>query len=195
MAEPLTKRAVVAAARDMIESDGLDALSLRKLAASLGVTAPALYAHVGSKRELLQAVAEDVFTEVLDRFRGIPEGDPLMRIRSMSAQYVSYAREHPHLFRTMFLFRPELTSQPSGRELPLATEAFNFAVGAVGEAIDEGLLDRSDPLMAGLVIWTAVHGVATILLAGPEFGSEIEDELLSAVVDTVLAGMERSGSI
>ncbi len=57
--ETLTGEAVVAAARDQIRTKGLDAVSLRQVGAALGVTAPALYAYVTDKRDLLRAVAED----------------------------------------------------------------------------------------------------------------------------------------
>jgi TetR/AcrR family tetracycline transcriptional repressor len=55
---PLTREAVVTAAVRLLRQDGLDALSLRKLAAELQVSAPTLYWHVRSKRELLDLVAD-----------------------------------------------------------------------------------------------------------------------------------------
>ena len=54
----LHREAIIAAARELIVADGLEALSLRRLAARLGVTAPALYAHVRDKQDLLRAVAQ-----------------------------------------------------------------------------------------------------------------------------------------
>ena len=55
---PLQRETIVEAARDLIITDGLEALSLRRLAGQLGVTAPALYAHVRDKQDLLRALAE-----------------------------------------------------------------------------------------------------------------------------------------
>ena len=56
---PLTREAIIEAARARVVSDGPDGVSLRPLAASLGVTAPALYVYFDSKRALLAAVAAD----------------------------------------------------------------------------------------------------------------------------------------
>lgn len=193
MAVPLTREAVVTQARQMVETEGLEELSLRKLAGRLGVTAPALYAHVGSKAELLRAVAEEAFRELIGRFQVSAGMDPLDRIRTMSAQYVDFARSHPQLFRTMFLFRPDFTAESRGDELALATDTFEFAAGPVHDAVAAGLLGETDPVMASLVFWAAVHGVATVILAGPELGRDVEDAVLTEVVETLLAGMRRSG--
>lgn len=56
----LTKETIVSTAIRLLKQDGLDALSLRKLAAELNVSAPTLYWHIGSKRELLDLVAEEL---------------------------------------------------------------------------------------------------------------------------------------
>lgn len=56
----LTRETIVAAAVRLLQQDGLDALSLRKLAAELDVSAPTLYWHVGSKRELLDLMAAEL---------------------------------------------------------------------------------------------------------------------------------------
>jgi TetR/AcrR family tetracycline transcriptional repressor len=57
---PLTREVIVEAAVRLLKQDGLDALSLRKLAAELNVAAPTLYWHVSNKRELLDLVADEL---------------------------------------------------------------------------------------------------------------------------------------
>ena len=52
---------IVAAAFRQLEADGLDGLTMRRLAAALGVQAPALYWHVGDKAELLGLMARDIY--------------------------------------------------------------------------------------------------------------------------------------
>jgi AcrR family transcriptional regulator len=56
----VTRERIVQAAIKLLKRDGLDALSLRKLATELNVAAPTLYWHVASKRELLDLVAEEL---------------------------------------------------------------------------------------------------------------------------------------
>lgn len=189
----LSREAILDAARDLITANGIEALSLRRIAGSLGVTAPALYAHFPSKYALLQAIAEAEFTELAERLRAIDEADPVERVRRQAWVYVDYARERPQLFRTMFLFQPELTAEPRGHESPLATSTLQEGLSAVDEAITSGAFAPADPLMTGLAMWTATHGIAAVILAGPQLGRDVEDALAARVIETMLAGLQAHG--
>lgn len=187
---PLSREAIVSEARSMVQSGGLEALSLRRLATRLGVTAPALYAHVASKRDLVRAVAEVEFDHLLARFDKIDTTDPLERIRAQSRAYVDHARENPELFQVMFVFPPDLGAAPlpEGVELPAATRAFTTALAAVEEAMDAGVIERADPVLVALTLWTANHGVAMALLLGLALPSDLEDELVAEVTGRLVRG-------
>lgn len=187
---PLQRDAIVAAARALIIADGLEALSLRKLAAELGVTAPALYAHVRDKRDLLRALAEGEFEALVARFDAVVDPDPIARIKGHGRAYVDHARENPELFRVMFLFPPELgpASVPVDVELPGATKAFEAAAGAVEDAIAAGLIASDDPLLVALTLWSGTHGVANVLQLGFGLPPELEDAMIDEVTDRLLAG-------
>jgi AcrR family transcriptional regulator len=189
---PLQRDSIVAAARELIAADGLEALSLRRLGATLGVTAPALYAHVDDKHDLLRAVAEGQFDELLDRYsRTATGGTAIERVRAHCRAYVDLARESPELFRVMFLFPPDLgasTAIPPGEELPAATGAFAVGVAAIAEAIADGDLVAEDPLLAALTLWSGVHGVASVLLLGFGLAPEFEDALVDELISRLLAG-------
>jgi AcrR family transcriptional regulator len=191
----LTRGSILAAARELLVAEGLAAVSLRRLAARLGVTAPALYAHVDSKDDLIGALAEDEFARLIDHIElrtGTAPGaddDPVDRIRVQSRAYVEYALANPTLFQVMFVFRPDTVPQPDAPELPLASKAFAMAAVAVEDAIARRLLRETDSLLASLTIWSAVHGVATVLLASPGFAPDDERALIDSVIDSVVAGL------
>ena len=161
-----------------------------EVAGALGVTAPALYAYVTDKRDLLRGVAELAFGELVERFEALPDADPLARIRAQSHVYIDFAHEQPELFRTMFLFPPELAvSAPIGEELPAATRAFEVPRRAIDDAVAAGLLRDVDPVMAALALWTATHGAAEVLRMGFGFDDEGRRQLVDTVIDTVIAGL------
>src|SRR3954471_10877116 len=62
--EPLNRAKVVTAALALVERHGVEALSMRKLAAELGVEAMSLYNHVKNKDDVLDAIAEVVFAGI-----------------------------------------------------------------------------------------------------------------------------------
>jgi AcrR family transcriptional regulator len=187
---PLSRAAVVAAARNEIRAEGLDKLSFRRIAAVLGVTAPALYAHVQDKRDLLRAVADVEFAELLEAFERIDDEDPLERLRALARVYVERALAQPELFRTMFVFPPDIgLTAATGEELPMATQAFAYAAAPIGAAVADGRLRDDDPALITFVSWTAMHGLATVLTLGFEFDRSTRDLLIDRVLDAVFAGL------
>ena len=186
---PLTRAAVVQAARDLIAADGLEGLSVRRVAAALGVSAPALYAYVENKPDLLRAVAELEFEGLVERFDAVQCADPVDRIRGHIRAYVEHARADPALFEVMFLFRPDWAAQPAVEELPAASKVFTIASAAIEEAMLTDALRAEDPFLVAIALWAAAHGTATVLLAGLNLGTEFEDRVIDTVIDNLVRGL------
>ncbi|MDX6742913.1 TetR/AcrR family transcriptional regulator [Actinocorallia sp. A-T 12471] len=89
----LSRDAIVNAAIDLIERDGVEALSMRKVAARLGVAAMSLYHHVPNKAALVDAVVERVVSD-LD-FADDPAADPRERARGMMRAFRKIAKDRP----------------------------------------------------------------------------------------------------
>lgn len=102
----LTREAVVAAAESVADRSGLAGLSLRAVAAELGVSATAIYNHVRGRDELCDAVADAfVSREVLD---GLPDGlEPLERVRLVARRLHRAGIEHPGLLTAIVGYLPE----------------------------------------------------------------------------------------
>lgn len=150
--EPLSPRAteIVAAARGLLEEEGADALSMRRLAERLGIRAPSIYKHLPDKQALEAALISDGFEEAAARFEEAVRG-PGEPLPALGAAYRSFAREHPHLYRIM-------TERPLPRErLTPGVEERAAAplVAAVGG--DEDL---------ARAVWAFAHGMAVLELNG-----------------------------
>jgi AcrR family transcriptional regulator len=98
----LTREAVIAAARRIADRDGLEKLSMRALAAELGVMPNAIYSHVGSKGELLDALLDSLLGEI-----EAPETDDWRKaLVAVMDSSRSLLVEHPSLI-------PEFLSRPT----------------------------------------------------------------------------------
>src|ERR1700727_2360177 len=73
---PVTREQIVAVALDLLDEAGLDGLTLRQLAARLGIRAPTLYWHVRDKRELLDLLAAVILDQALAGWRAPQPGQP-----------------------------------------------------------------------------------------------------------------------
>jgi TetR/AcrR family transcriptional regulator, tetracycline repressor protein len=89
----LSKTAVIERALQLADADGLDALTIRKLATTLGVTPMALYWHFRSKEELLDALAYQVWSEIDVNVDGVTPWSA--QLRRMLESLVRVLRTHP----------------------------------------------------------------------------------------------------
>lgn len=149
--EPLTPRArqVVAAARELLEEEGLEGLSMRRLADRLGIRAPSIYKHLPDKRALTNALVSAGFEEQAAAFEAaLGAADPLA---AMGASYRAFALAHPHLYRLM-------TTGPLDRG-GLAPGVEDRAAAAVRAALG-GDIDRARAAFA------FAHGMTILELDG-----------------------------
>jgi AcrR family transcriptional regulator len=93
-------REIVGVALELLEEEGADGLSMRRLADRLGIRAPSIYKHVADKHELEAAIISVGFELQADAFAAAVEGtqDPL---RALATAYRRFAGQHPHLYRLM----------------------------------------------------------------------------------------------
>ena len=94
--EPLSRERIVAAAITLVDRDGWEALSMRRLGTELGgFEAMSLYRYFDSKAELVDAVVEGVWSQM-----SLPEDepDPWERLRKLGWSWRSLAHAHPHVF-------------------------------------------------------------------------------------------------
>ena len=180
----LTRDRILEVARATVERDGYEQLSLRRLAASLEVTAPALYDHVDSKSALLRLLADQGFEELASATAS-DAGTPIQRVRERALAYVRFARQHAGLFRLMFMYRPDAVDIDVDNVLPGASRAWDVAVADVSKAIADGDLVDRDPLQLAMILWLSMHGVATVATSAPEVAETVAAE----VIDTMLAGL------
>ncbi|MCK2217348.1 TetR/AcrR family transcriptional regulator C-terminal domain-containing protein [Actinomadura sp. ATCC 31491] len=104
--EPLSRGRIVAAAIDLIEREGADAISMRRIAAELGVGVMSLYNHVPSKDALLNGVAEAVLSEI--EFTDDPDAHWADRVRTQARAFRQIASHYPR--STMLVVSRQLHS-------------------------------------------------------------------------------------
>ena len=98
------RRALIDAARRLLETEGPNALSLRAVAREAGVSPAAPYHHFKDKGELLDAVAHegwDLLNELMTAARA-SQTSVRDKLTSLGVAYVRFARDNPALYRVMY---------------------------------------------------------------------------------------------
>lgn len=188
---PLTREAVIAAARDMVSEMGHEAFSLRPLAARLSVTASALYMFANDRQGLLEAVVEAEYTRHLKNYQAISASvsDPIQRLREISRVYVADARETPELFKLRLRYSPVIGEDAAESTFAAGRQAFDLAKAAVEEAMSLGFIRSGNGFALSMLIWAAVHGVASFVLMGAERHPGVGDDLVDDVLDALIVGL------
>jgi AcrR family transcriptional regulator len=157
----LRRDRIVRAARDLAESDGWPAVTMRRLAGHLGVTQPVLYSVFASRQALIDAVALDGFRDIAATLHA---ADASLRARMRA--YLDFAAEHPRVYEAMFAL-------PSG--LAFATDDTPEPLRHAFSGIQDVLPDADETHAE--VAWSALHGLATLQAGGRLRASHVEARL------------------
>lgn len=98
-----TRGRVVAAARKLFLRDGVEAVSMRNLAAEVGCSPMALYRYFGSKQEILWQVWDVFLAELFARLEKIKASSPRERLERLALAYLDYWLEYPERYLIVFL--------------------------------------------------------------------------------------------
>ena len=158
--------ALLDAAADILDTEGPDALSVRRIAAAAGVAPMGVYNHFESKNGIIEALFIQGFERLRDALAGIVDNtDPYEALREAGRRYRALALAHPKVYELMFL-RSIPGYEPSEHALVIASGAFGALVAAVERAMAAGVLAEAEPDVTARIIWANVHGWVSLELIG-----------------------------
>jgi AcrR family transcriptional regulator len=151
--------ALLAAARQILDENGLQAVGLRETARRVGVSATAAYRHFTSKEDLLASVAAEGFHELAAAMQSASRGaNPLSRA---GLAYIEFADQNRGLFRLMFgPVLAERTKYPTLQAATAGVEA--LLLRGVAELDQRPLNDN----LAAMAAWGLVHGLSHLIVDG-----------------------------
>ncbi|HEY0877089.1 MAG TPA: TetR/AcrR family transcriptional regulator [Zeimonas sp.] len=153
------RQALVEAALERLEREGVEKITLRAIAAQVGVSHAAPYAHFRDKDALLAAVSAAGFGRLRQRLHASRDAADSGRaaLARMGCAYVAFARSHPALYSLMFRRTPEGRGRHD--ELDQAAESAWRELHEVVAAT----VPRAEARSAAVAAWALVHGLASLL--------------------------------
>ncbi len=178
----LDSRQVVEAAAELVDAEGMEALSLSALAQRLGVKSPSLYVHIDSledlRRRLATLAAEQLGERLAPAAAGLSRADALI---AFGHAYRTWALDHPGLYRTI-----ESAGQGGEPAVARVLELMLAVLRGYG-------LEGDAAVHAARSLRAAVHGFVH-LEAAVGFGIPVDPEVsfdwMLAMLDRGLAGAE-----
>jgi AcrR family transcriptional regulator len=182
------RTAILDAAAELLEKEGPDALSVRRIATAAGVAPMGVYNHFDSKAGIVEALFVQGFERLAEALDAIAEiEDPSEALREGGRRYRALALAHPMVYQVMFL-RAVSGFEPSEHALEVAAGAFNSLVAAVRRAMAAGVIAEARPEETAHLIWSSHHGWVSLELMGMGF-VEDRDAAFDRSCTTMLRGL------
>jgi AcrR family transcriptional regulator len=167
MADASTSERISQAALVILEAEGPEAVSMRRVADAAGITPMAIYHHFPNREALLNSVTNREFATLLSYIERRPRRASLGALLiSVMEAYIDYAFDRPRIFDYVFA-RP----RPGARRYPddfraRRSPTLNPIADAVRAAMRAGLLRKDDVWEVALELWAVTHGYVTLHRAG-----------------------------
>ena len=168
------RSSLLSTATSMIGEQGIEALSLRKLAERIGVSRTAAYHHFKDKNDLLSAIAAQGFTLWQTQAEEIFTNSALSdkeKYQQFVHYYVQFATQNAAIYKLMFgstLWKKETENQQTSQALiDVAYPSFQFQVEMTKTWQEKGISPKSESsLRLAQVTWATLHGIAQLVIDG-----------------------------
>jgi AcrR family transcriptional regulator len=147
---------IIAVSRAIIEEEGVEHLTIRRIADTIDRTQPAVYQHFAGKDEILAAVVLEGFTALVDCLRRAEKGQT-PSLAAIANAYVRFGLERPRLYEVMFVAPPVIAFAVAETPAPART-TFAIVASAVAQS---GLLPAEVDTVTE-VVWAALHGLVML---------------------------------
>ena len=195
--EKLREEILDAAEHLLVEKADAEAVSIRAISQMVGVTAPSIYRHFQDKDALVLAVCERAYDRFGDYLNaGAATADePLGEIKGRAMAYVNFALANPGQYRVLFMTpgshkHPDLGHEDAFDMDTSGMRGLVELVGSVEKAIAAGLVrPLASPMEMSVMLWTQVHGIASLRIAHPEMPWPTPQAQLDMMFQSLAEGM------
>ena len=188
----LRRAEILRAAERIFVAQGYEGATIRKIADEVGVSSTALYMHFRDKDQILLeicTVAMEQLSAINSEICARPI-DSISRVKMMLEAYVRFALDNPNAYRLVFCSSPladsmkkQLATAELGRQ---CLERFS---GVIREIAAEGRLRTGDPRTVHQALWSACHGMVSLMITKPDFDWAPSEELMAVMIDGLLFGL------
>ena len=169
-----TRDRILAAARKAFDRHGIEGLSLRDVAAKVGITPMAIYRHFANKEALVDALVLDALDEWSARVAALPPTEGLAKVEQIGEAFLDFALREPRRFEAAFLLPSRKARRYPDDFAAGRSPAGNVHLRALEQGLRQGRIAGA-PLVEIMLINSALsQGLVTLYRAGRIAGGEEE---------------------
>jgi AcrR family transcriptional regulator len=157
---------ILDAASQLFTAEGIENVSIRKVADRIEYSPSTIYLYFKDKDELLATICQETFAQLSARLRKLvaQQSDPIQALRAGFRCYIEFGIQHPHHYHVTF----SLPNKPQGIRtsagaVAAADECFDILRQGLRAAMEAGRIRQTDLETVSLISWMFLHGVVSIL--------------------------------
>jgi AcrR family transcriptional regulator len=188
---------ILDAARELFANEGVESVTMRRIAERIEYSPTAIYFHFRDKESLLAELCECDFRTMAQQFMSIAQiADPIERLRTTAMAYLEFGMNNRSHYRVMFMTpKPPHDVDMESKGNP-EEDSYEFLKQTIAQGIEEGRFRRelTDVELIAQVTWAAIHGVVSLEIAkcnDPWVDWRPVHDRAKLMIDTLIDGMTR----
>ena len=187
---------IVEMAKQIIVSEGLQALSIRRLTQQMDYSPGIVYHYFKDKEALVDAVLADGYGQILEGIRTVELPDtnnPAEQIRAVMDKFIEVALAQRVLYRLFLLSdSPEILKRTSVlmQGISDVSPSMGMLAEQIRQGVDTGIFKSCDPELAAQILWASVYGLVMKLIVETDVPEAQRRALIDYQMDVLLRGLK-----
>ena len=190
--------AILSAAMKLLETEGIESISLRKTAKLMNCSSTAIYRYFENKQDLMTALRARAFRRMQDRLTDAVKQNRsgIENLKHISRAFLEAGQDRPELYELMFF---QLQNEESSRYFEDLSKAkkdcLNVATAIVAKAqLDGDLPPHIDPLTTAHIFWISMHGLVSLDISNQLVMGRRSNVLSDILIQNILNGLSHAQS-
>lgn len=156
---------ILKSAMQLFLEEGIENVSLRKIAEKIEYSPAAIYSYFKDKGEIVHALHNEGFEKLYLMQRSLDDmKDPLKKLAEMGRIYMKFALENRDYYDLMFIAKGIGIKISEDKEWNFGERSYNYLRDNIKDCIEQGLFIKSDIDSVTFAFWSLVHGMASLII-------------------------------
>ena len=192
----LLRAQILEHARRIVMSEGLSALSIRKITTAMEHSPGIIYHYFKDKNELVEALLAEGYSAILSGLQQVRQDDedPIGTIKALLSTFIEVALKEQTLYRLFLLSdSPEVLAKTSVLHKGVSVESPTMAIlkGHMQHGMDAGIFQVADAELTAQVVWASVYGLIMKLMTEKELEASQQEALVAHQLNLLIRGLEK----
>lgn len=194
------RKKILSVARDIISKEGIQGLSIRKIASAIDYSPAIIYHYFKDKNEIVETVVSEGYRRILHSIGSVQmnEKEPEKEIKEAFVDYIKAALASPEEYMAFMLSdHPSVLKKTSVLEEGISkkSKTMQLLYNNIQRGISQGRYAPHDPELTAQIIWTSTFGLLVKLIIEKDISQERVNRLIDHHFNVLFKGIIKRGEV